>query len=79
MMSWDDVKLWNNNNNEKQATLPLLGFSVMVFDIFTRPWDMGFFHENLGFFLGFLKSPWVFWVLFSNLAVKSFPDVSGEK
>jgi len=33
---------------------------------FIRPWDVGFFHEDLGFFLSFLRSPWVFLFFFSN-------------
>jgi len=30
----------------------------------TRPWVLGFFHEDLGFFIGFLKSSWVFLGIF---------------
>src|SRR6218665_3303253 len=36
-----------------QAALPLLGFSK-------QSWVLGFFSEDLGFFLGFSKGPWVF-------------------
>ena len=37
-----------------------LGFLPRSWVLFIRPWDMGFFHEDFGFFLSFFKSPWVF-------------------
>src|SRR6218665_2892044 len=42
------------------AALPLLGFSPKILGFSKQSWVLGFVSEGLGFFLGFLKGPWVF-------------------
>jgi len=42
------------------TALPLLGFSPKILGFSKQSWVLGFFAEDLGFFQGFSKGPWVF-------------------